>query len=304
MLPDVSVDREPGVGMSESIGSSALSIMSRLLKLVLLTSMLAFASDSESSKATTILAPGGHIDVFAAREEAGVAREDLIGWVSAASKSVATYFGRYPVPHVAVRITTSEGRGVHNGRTFGSPVALITISVGRKTTLADLKGDWTMTHEMVHLAFPSVAERHHWIEEGTATYVETIARARSGILEPSKMWSDLIRDLPQGLPGPRDRGLDFTHTWGRTYWGGALFCLLADVEIHRRTANAKGLEDALRGILSAGGDIRQDWDLQKALRVGDNATGVSVLTPLYDRMKDKPGGADLPALWKQLGVER
>jgi hypothetical protein len=290
--------------MSESIESSALSIMSCLLKLALLTSVLAFANDSESSKATTILAPGGHIDVFAAREEAGVAREDLIGWVSAASKSVATYFGRYPVPHVAVRISTSEGRGVHNGRTFGSPVALITISVGRKTTLADLKEDWTMTHEMVHLAFPSVAERHHWIEEGTATYVEPIARARSGILEPSKMWSDLIRDLPQGLPGPRDRGLDFTHTWGRTYWGGALFCLLADVEIHQRTHNQKGLEDALRGILAAGGNITENWPLERALRVGDEATGTRVLENLYEEMKDKRVIVNLASLWGKLGIQR
>ncbi len=290
--------------MSESIGSSALSRMSRLLKLALLTSMLAFASDTETSKATTILAPGGRIDVFVARAEAGVTHEDLIGWVSAASKSVATYFGHYPVPHVAVRITTSEGRGVHNGRTFGSPVALVTISVGSKTTLADLKGDWTMTHEMVHLAFPSVAERHHWIEEGTATYVEPIARVQSGILEPSKMWSDLIRDLPQGLPGPRDRGLDVTHTWGRTYWGGALFCLLADVQIHQRTHNQKGLEDALRGILAAGGNITEGWPLERALKVGDEATGTRVLENLYEEMKDKPVTVNLTGLWRELGVQR
>jgi hypothetical protein len=160
--------------MSESTGSDALSIIGRLLKLVLLTSMLALASNTESSKATTILAAGGRIDVFAARREAGVTR-DLIDWVSAASKSVTAYFGRYPVPHVAVRITSIDGRGVRHRRTFGSPAALIAISVGRKTTLADLREDWTMTHEMVHLAFPSVADRHHWIEEGTATYVEPIA---------------------------------------------------------------------------------------------------------------------------------
>lgn len=203
--------------MRKSIRPSALSIISGLPKLVLLTAMLAFAGDSAGSKATTILAPGGRIDVFASGEEVAVAHEELIGWVRAASKSVATYFGRYPVPHVAVRIITIAGRGVHNGRTFGSPVALITISVGRQTSQADLKGDWTMTHEMVHLAFPSVAERHHWIEEGTATYVEPIARVQAGILDPSKMWSDLIRDLPQGLPKPGDQGLDVTHTWGRTY---------------------------------------------------------------------------------------
>jgi hypothetical protein len=294
----------PGVGMRERVGSSALLIIRSVSKVALLTSMLAFASNTGTDKLTTIMAPGGVIDVFTAREEGSAAREDLIGWVSAASKSVATYFGRYPVPHVAVRITGTEGRGVHNGRTFGSPVALITISVGRKTTLADLKEDWTMTHEMVHLAFPSVEERHHWIEEGIATYVEPIARVQSGTLEPSKMWSDLIRDLPQGLPGPGDRGLDRTHTWGRTYWGGALFCLLADVEIHQRTHNQKGLEDALRGILAAGGNITEDWPLERALRVGDEATGTRVLENLYEDMKDKPVTVNLTSVWKELGIQR
>ena len=159
-----------------------------------------------------MMAPGGVIDVFTASKEGVAAREDLIGWVNAASKSVATYFGRYPVPHVAVRITTSEGRGVRNGRTFGSPVALITISVGRQTTLADLKEDWTMTHEMVHLAFPSVEERHHWIEEGTATYVEPIARVQSGILEPSKMWERFDSRSPARTPqGGRCGSRSHTH---------------------------------------------------------------------------------------------
>ena len=52
-----------------------------------------------------------------------------------------------------------------------------------------------------------------------------------------------------------DRGLDRTRTWGRTYWGGALFCLMADVEIRKQTGNRVGLQDALRTILSAGGSI-------------------------------------------------
>jgi hypothetical protein len=117
------------------------------------------------------------------------------------------------------------------------------------------------------------------------------------------MWLDLVRDMPQGLPQPGDRGLDHTHTWGRTYWGGALFCLLADVEIRRQTNNAQGLEHALRGILDAGGDIRKEWNLQDALAVGDRAVGVSVLQPLYAKMKDKPVSVDLGTLWAQLGVQ-
>jgi hypothetical protein len=146
-----------------------------------------------------------------------------------------------------------EGDRIGSGRTFGTENGgVITIAVGRSTTAERFQSDWMMTHEMVHLAFPSVAEEHHWIEEGLATYVEPIARAQIGNLTAVKVWSDLVRDLPQGLPQAGDRGLDFTPTWGRTYWGGALFCLLADVEIRRRTGNAKGLQDGMRAVLEAG----------------------------------------------------
>jgi len=97
--------------------------------------------------------------------------------------------------------------------------------------------------------------------------------------------------------------LDHTHTWGRTYWGGALFCFVADVEIRRQTQNKKGLQDALRGILNAGGDIRHDWPLADALKAGDAAVGVAVLSDLYTKWKDKPVDVDLAAMWKQLGIE-
>ena len=92
-----------------------------------------------------------------------------------------------------------------------------------------------------------MARTHHWIEEGISVYVEPIARVQAGQLSAERMWSDVVRDMPQGEPEPDDRGLDHTHTWGRTYWGGAMFCLVADVRIRQQTGNRKGLQDALRG---------------------------------------------------------
>jgi len=89
---------------------------------------------------------------------------------------------------------------------------------------------------------------------------------------------------------------------GRTYWGGAIFCVFADVKIRRQTRNTKGLEHALRAILEAGGDIRSNWDLLEALQIGDRATGTRVLLNLYEEMKDKPVLVDLDALWADLGV--
>jgi len=156
---------------------------------------------------------------------------------------------------------------------------------------------------MVHLAFPSVPENNHWIEEGLATYVEPIARARAGNLTQEKIWGDMVEGMPQGLPKPGDRGLDFTHTWGRTYWGGALFCLLADVDIRKTTGNRMGLEDGLRGILKAGGSIEVEWPLMRALQTADQATGVPVLEQLYEKMRATPVSPDLDQLWKDLGIK-
>jgi hypothetical protein len=245
------------------------------------------------------------IDVHIDEGTLDVSNQELMQWVHWASDSVATYYGHYPVPNVDLRIIPVPGRGVRGGKTFGeSDGGLIRIHVGGDTSMAGLQSDWMLTHEMVHLAFPSMTAEHHWIEEGIATYVEPIARVRAGHLDVHQMWFEVVRDLHQGLPEAGDKGLDHTHTWARTYWGGALFCFLADVEIHKQTNDRKGLDDAFRGILDAGGDIRHDWKLTEALRIGDQATGVSVLIPLYDKMKDQPYEVDLDAMWKQLGVER
>ena len=183
------------------------------------------------------------------------------------------------------------GAGVNSGRAFGSSPPHISISVGRASTGLDFAEDWVSTHEMVHLAFPSVAEEHHWIEEGLATYVEPIARARVGELSAKKVWGDMMDGMQKVCRSPVIATR--THTWGRTYWGRALFCLLADVEFRKRTGNQRGLEDALRGILEAGGSIESEWTLARALEIADRAAGVSVLEELYEKMKAAPFAPDL-----------
>jgi hypothetical protein len=278
-----------------------VSAASRTLAFVVLLPLFAVSAGEMNS---TILVGGSRLDIVVEKGRFDISKDGLLDWIRSGAESVATYYGHFPVPRVLIRITPTEGRGVRHGMTFGKGGGLITIRVGAETSQEDFRTDWMLTHEMVHLAFPSVPEEHHWIEEGIATYVEPIARVRANHMEVSEMWYELVRDLHQGLPAAGDEGLDHTHTWGRTYWGGALFCLLADVEIHRQTQNKKGLDDALRGILEDGGNISQDWELEKALSMGDRATGVPVLTTLYGKMKDRPFDVDLDALWKQLGVER
>ncbi|MDR3415733.1 MAG: hypothetical protein P4L83_06065 [Nevskia sp.] len=207
----------------------------------------------------------------------------ICAWTGRAAAAVSDYYGRFPVQRVRIVLKPVHGSRVRGGTTFGHGDAgepLIVIRLGREVGAEQLDDDWTMTHEMVHLAVPSVPDQSHWLEEGIATYVEPVARVRVGQLRAERIWADMLHGMPKGLPAAGDEGLDRTPTWGRTYWGGALFCLMADVEIRRRTDNRKGLRDALRGVLAAGGDIRQDWPVERVLAAGDQATGVDVLASL------------------------
>ena len=128
---------------------------------------------------------------------------------------------------------------------------------------------------------------------------------KSGELKPQQIWHDMVRDMHKGEPAEGDQGLDHTHTWGRTYWGGAMFCLVADVE-HSAT---DGQPEGPAGLRCArlwpqGGTIDNEWPLDKALAIGDQATGTHVLTKLYAKWKDAPVTVDLEKLWMELGILR
>ena len=250
--------------------------------------------------------PGGVIEVSFAGEGASPSRAELLAWIEKAGRAVAGYYGAFPVPDLDLTVHLGRPGRIAGGRTYAERGhARILIGVGEATTAVDLRENWVLVHEMVHLAFPSMTG-HEWIEEGLSTYVEPLARARAGAMPSEEIWKWLLWGVPKGLAalrnGGRDEGLDGSRSWAATYWGGAAFCFLADVEIRERTANRRSLDDALRGILRAGGNVTASWPLSRALEEGDRATGVSVLVPLYAKMKSGAPDVDLDALWRRLGV--
>jgi len=285
------------------MGFRRLSLILSMAAVALLALPLnTLPAQENSADAATLKVSGATIDVTLPDGPMKLSRQELLGWVKNSASTVADYYGHFPVPHLTFKMRSTSGSGIRHGVTYPRDGGLIFISVGRDADLAATKDDWVLVHEMIHLAFPSMDDDQHWIEEGISTYVEPVARAREGGMAVKEVWGTFVRDMPKGEPGPDDHGLDNTHTWGRTYWGGALFCLVADVRIHERTKNRKGLEDALRGINRGGGNINEDWDIGKALALGDKATGTTVLRDLYNQMRDKPAPVDLDQLWTNLGI--
>jgi hypothetical protein len=245
---------------------------------------------------------GGDINVVFADGAPGLDRDRVLMWIRTSAEAVSTYFGRFPVAAVGILVIADGGGGIGSGTTYGYAGSAIRIAVGRETSEATFRDDWILVHEMTHLALPDVPQRSHWLLEGNATYVEPIARAQAGQLDDTQVWRWSLEGMPKGLPQSGDQGLDYTPTWGRTYWGGAMFWLMADVNIREQTKNRLGVQDALRAINRASGGNSAEWSVERILKVGDRATGTRVLSTLYDQMKATPTQTDLPMLFAQLGV--
>ena len=248
---------------------------------------------------------GGVVDVAIGSGEWPLPRDEVLEWVRRSAGAVAGYYGTFPVPRVQVIVVPGGRRPVGFGTTLGNGGASVVVWVGRGATRAAFERDWVLTHELTHLGFPNVPRASHWLEEGLATYVEPIARARAGLLSAADAWKGLAEGLPKGLPRAGEDGFDRNRRWGTLYWGGALFWFLADLEIRERTGGRRSVADAIRAIRAEGGTIAVRWPVDRTLATGDRATGTDVLTSLYARFgraASRYGQADLDALFQALGV--
>jgi hypothetical protein len=283
----------------------------------LLAGMIAFHADAQSDfmrgdrmpydafdrlPKTDLDVPGAVIHAAFAPGDVTLPREKILDWIKTSARAVATYYGRFPVGSLKLLMVPVNGPRVRGGTTWGYRGAAIRVLIGRDASEDDLHRDWILVHEMVHLALPDMPERYNWLSEGLAVYIEPIARVQAGDMAARDVWQAMMRDMPKGLPEAGDRGLDNTDTWGRKYWGGAMFCLLADIEIRKVTNNRLGLQHAMRGVIAAGGSHEKDWPIERVLATADKAVGVDVLTRLHNEMGAKPVTPELAGLWRDLGL--
>jgi len=223
-------------------------------------------------------------------------------WISASAGAVASYYeGHLPARRTLVLLMQGSGESTR-GITLGGGGPGVLVRASDRVNPSTTNDDWVVTHELLHANFPDLGPQHSWLSEGLATYVEPIARARVGLVSETKVWRDFVEGMPQGLPQAGDQGLENTRTWGRTYWGGALFCLLADLELREKTGNQRSLDDVLRAIGKTGAADQDYWPIERVLEEARHATGTPVLRELFERLAKKPGTVDLAALFARLGV--
>jgi hypothetical protein len=224
-------------------------------------------------------------------------------WIETAFGAVTAFYGQAPDVEVLVVVAPVPGeRGVKFGRLLPESAPGIVLIVGEKTTERDLATDWMLTHELFHVGTPSYGAKSGWFDEGLATYFEPLIRARAGIHTEKEVWEEFASEMPRGLHALTSIGLSKSESRDDIYWGGGLFCLLADIEARRRTAGKVGLEDGLRAVLRAGGNSSVVWSLEDTLGAMDQAIGEPVLGELAKRHLQGGAPVDFEKLLRELGV--
>lgn len=256
----------------------------------------------------TILVPKGRIDLDV-HGDADVDLAALKAWVKRSGSAVADWFAGFPVRDVRLDVHV-RGQGsvqfgeAGPGATPQEPPEL-EVWIGADATTDDFRQDWVLVHEMLHLAVPGLTGRHRWFKEGLATYVEPQVRVAAGLRNADEAWAALAEGVALGEPGPAQRGLNNTESWARTYWGGAAWCLAADVGLREASDGELGLVDAQRGVIDAGGTLGAWWTFGMVLDAMEEATGTGVLQKLYQRHARRAhpfGVVDLLARAKTLGI--
>jgi predicted metalloprotease with PDZ domain len=253
---------------------------------------------------TRMYVGGAKIDVALLDAPLAMGDGATIRWLSDSASCVARLFGRFPVDATVFVLPVRDADDVVFGRVMSLTGASVELLFGTGTPPERAHSDWVVVHELFHLGTPSFVGEAHWLEEGLATYYEPILRERAGWISERELWRHFATEMRRGLRKVGDpASLEERDDIDSTYWGGALFALLADVRIRQATMGARSLDDVMRAALAREGDATHRALAADFFRIGDEATGTHVLADLHARYAVSGEAVDLDAVWRSLGVQ-
>lgn len=160
--------------------------------------------------------------------------------------------------------------------------------------------DWTAAHELSHLLVPYLGERNSWFAEGFASYMQYRILQEQGVVSPREMvetYRERIETAAAKYSLYGLKGTSFTAAATRLrqgrdyptyYWGGAVYFMAVDAQLHRAEA------PALTALLSQYVDCcRSRNDDVTALTESLNTlSGTTFFTDQLAKFDQEPGFPD------------
>jgi hypothetical protein len=192
-------------------------------------------------------------------------------WVTHAGNALLQVYGEFPVDHFITKIKASKrsSGAVPWGEVNRYSTPEVTLVINPKSSLEDLKADWTIYHEFSHLLIPYDAGDARWFSEGLASYYQNVIQARAGMLDERMMWQKLFDGLERGRKQTQyshqklaylSDNIASNRQYMRIYWSGALYWLKADIALRKLAQSSTSPVNktkALTAITSLDSALRQ-----------------------------------------------
>lgn len=260
-----------------------------------------------------IVVGGAHLDIALLDGEPPADIDVIEAWLADAAQHLMSVHGAFPAQRVQIVVVPVAGRtefgasreAVPFGRVLRAGGPAVQFFVDQTSTLAQLKDDWTATHEFSHLLLPYVRRPDSWMSEGFASYYQNVLRARAGAYDEAMAWQKLLEGFARGrrqayaetlTESIRTRGPNFLM---RLYWSGAAIALLADVELRRRQSSLDAVLGRLNACCLPSG---QSYSAQALSRKLDTLGGDGVFEALRARWANANSFPDVDSVLRDLGV--
>jgi hypothetical protein len=236
-----------------------------------------------------------------------------LDWLQRGMEASAAVYGRFPLPSVQVLvIPVGESRGeVPWGQVMRGGAAAMHLFVDQTDPYPDLLDDWTLFHELSHLYLPLVRRDDAWLSEGLASYYQTVARVRSGLIDAGTGWAKLRGGMDNGIeqanPGLTYREAMAGGGWSRTrlmYWIGAAVFLRADIALRTRSDNVQSLDQVLGEFQRCCLPSRELWSADRLLGRFDEIVGRPLFRPIAQETLGNRGFPNIDHDLAAIGISR
>jgi hypothetical protein len=226
-----------------------------------------------------------------------------VEFIGRSASLIVALFGRWPTSATVFVVPVPGAQEVVFGRVLSLAGASVALLFGSETPASGVRDNWVVVHELFHLACPSFVGEGRWLEEGLATYYEPILRERAGWMTEADLWTHFVREMPRGLRAAADPpDIEDRDDIDSTYWGGALFALLADVRSRVATRGERSLDTVVRLVLQRLGPASATARVADFLRTAGEAAQTRAVTDVFESWAVRGENVGLDALWGQLGV--
>jgi hypothetical protein len=253
---------------------------------------------------THVAVPGGCTSVTVPASSPLGRSPHLEPWIARAGLASAELTGLATARGAAITAISLPGRGPVLFGMAGRGVVPSVLLFAAEAPGPELIDDWTLVHELAHLAVPYVSAEDAWLSEGLATYYQEVLRARAGSQSAEAAWRAINEGLRRGAAEGTGRTLreesqamHATRAYTRVYWAGAALALLVDVELRSRGLGS--LDERIARVAS-----RRDRTLSAEALLAELDDVDGTVRALTARWLDDVAFPDVSAAYARLGLSR